>query len=139
MKSSSSILSLISALVFATIALSATQAQAGIFVQPTIVIAAPAVVVAPQPVVEYAPNPFDVYIANVAPADVVYLHGDTFIWAIDANGRRYQRFYGHGDHRAEVFHRRDELHRVMAHNGGRLPDRGAVHHEGERGHEQHRD
>jgi hypothetical protein len=116
------------------------SAQAGIVVQiapPAIVVGQPAVVVAPAPVVEYAPNPFDVYITNVAPADVVYLHGDTFIWAIDASGHRYQRFYAHGDHRQEIFHRRDELHRVMARNGGRLPDHGADHRAGEVRRDEH--
>ena len=137
MKSSRFILSVTSTLVFAALGLAATQAQAGgIFIQPEIVIGVPGVVVA-QPVVEYAPNPFDVYITNVGPADVVYLHGDTFIWGIDGNGRRYQRFYAHGDRRADVFRRRDELHRVMARNGGHLPNHEMARHEGENGRDQH--
>jgi hypothetical protein len=33
-----------------------------------------------------------------------------------------RRFYGHGDRRMEMPHRRAELHEVMAHHDGRLPD-----------------
>jgi Zn-finger nucleic acid-binding protein len=127
------------ALLFAALQLAAAQAQAGIFVEPTIVIGAPGVVIAPQPYVAYAPNPADVYIANVGPADVVYLNGDTFVWSIDGNGRRYRQFYAHGDRRGEVFGRRDELHRVMARNGGHLPGHEEPHREAEREHDQHRD
>ncbi len=101
-------------------ALQVAPAQAQIVVQPGVVVSVPGVVIE-TPFVAYAPNPFDVYITNAQPADVIYLHGDTFIWSVDGSGHRYQRFYAHGDHRADVFSRRDELHRVMARNGGRLP------------------
>jgi hypothetical protein len=113
-------------------------AQAGVSVvvaPPAVVIGAPAVVVAPPPpAVAYAPAPFDVYITTAAPADIVFFHGDTFVWAVDANGHRYRRFYAHGDHRQELFHRRDELHRIAARNGGHLPD-----HHAEVRHEEHRE
>jgi len=126
-------------LLVAALGFAATQAEAGVFVQPTVVIGVPGVVIAPPPVVEYSPAPFDVYITNAQPTDVIYLHGDTFIWAVDGNGRRYQRFYAHGDRRAEVLSRRDELQRVSARNGGHLPNREAEHRQGDNGHDQHRD
>lgn len=77
----------------------------------------------PPPVVEvYQPMPFDVTISAVLDRDVVFVHGDTFIWFVGPDGRRHRQFYAHGDHRADVFHRRDELRTVMAHHGGHLPD-----------------
>jgi hypothetical protein len=128
------------AVLVAVLELAAAHAQAGILVEPTIVIGVPGVVIAPQPMVEYAPNPFDVYITGVGPSDVVYLNGDTFIWAVDGNGRRYQRFYAHGDRRSEVMNRHAELQRVMARNGGRLPAHQEAHQEVRRegGNDEHR-
>lgn len=131
------------------IALLGIAAQANgqiVFRLPQIVVAPPVIMVQPavvaQPVVEvapgaddYAPNPFDADISNVAPTDVVIMRGDTYIWAIDPNGLRYQRFYAHGDRRQEVFARRDELQRVMTRNGGHLPaaNNNVVHRAGEAG------
>ncbi|HSY27641.1 MAG TPA: hypothetical protein VK832_09080, partial [Burkholderiaceae bacterium] len=89
------------------------------------------------PVVEYAPSPFDIYITNAAPADVVFIGGSTYIWSVDAYGHRYQRFYMRGDHRQDVFRRQEELHRVAARNGGRLPEHGESHAEA-MAHEQQR-
>ena len=79
----------------------------------------------PAPVVVepvYQPLPGDVYVANVVDRDVVIVGGDTYIWAVGPDGVRRRQFYAHGDHRAEVFHRREELHHVMASHEGRLPD-----------------
>lgn len=77
----------------------------------------------PQVVVQqaYAPAPNDIYIAGVPDRDVVFMSGDTFIWVVGPDGRRHQHFYGHGDRRAEVFHRREHLRVVMAHHNGHLP------------------
>jgi hypothetical protein len=118
----------------------AGSAQAQIIFRPPVVVLPQPVIVAPQPVyiapgpsVEYVATPFDPFIVNVAPADVVFFNGDTYIWAVDDHGHRYRRFYAHGDHRAEVFHRRDELHHVMERNGGRLPPRGEARHDAVRG------
>jgi hypothetical protein len=134
-------------------AFAATGAGAQIIVRPQIIVPAPAVVVQPQPVyvapqpvyvapqpvyaapqpvyapppepaVAYVPAPLDPFIVGVALADIVIIGGDTYIWALDANGHRYRRFYAHGDHRSEIWRRHDELHRVMARNGGHLPEHG---------------
>jgi hypothetical protein len=122
-----------------------TASAGGLYVRPEIFIGQPApVYVQPAPVyiqspvvvapgyyaAGYVPGPYDAYITNVALADVVFYRGDTFLWVEDANGRRYRRFYAHGDRRAEVFHRRDELHHAMARNGGHLPGRGGMEHRG---------
>ncbi|WP_256702000.1 hypothetical protein [Burkholderia sp. SRS-W-2-2016] len=80
----------------------------------------PAVVVEPV----YQPMPADVYVANVVDRDVVIVGGDTYIWAAGPDGIRHRQFYAHGDRRAEVFHRRDELHHVMASHDGHLPAHG---------------
>jgi len=130
-----------SAFLAAALGFAAAQAGAQVYVQPTVVIGVPGVAIVAPPVVEYSPAPFDVYITNAQPADVIYLHGDTFIWAVDGNGRRYQRFYAHGDRRAEVLGRRDELQRVRARNGGHLPNREAEHRQGDsdRDHDRDRD
>jgi len=128
-----------SALLASALGFSAVQAGAQVYVRPTVVIGVPGVAIVAPPVVEYSPAPFDVYITNAQPADVIYLHGDTFIWAVDGNGRRYQRFYAHGDRRSEVLGRRDELQRVRARNGGHLPNREADHRQGDDGRDQHRD
>lgn len=78
---------------------------------------------APQPEVEvYEPMPYDANVAVVADRDVVFVGGTTYIWVTGPDGIRHRQFYAHGDHRADVFHRRDELHNVMARHEGRLPD-----------------
>jgi hypothetical protein len=73
-------------------------------------------------VTAYQPLPTDVYVANVVDRDVVFVGGDTYIWVVGRDGVRHRQFYAHGDHRTEVFHRREELHRVMASHGGHLPE-----------------
>jgi hypothetical protein len=78
-------------------------------------------------VVGYVATPLDPVIVNAAPADVVFLNGDTYIWAVDEHGHRYRRFYGHGDRRTDLLHRREELHHVMERNGGHLPGREGLH------------
>jgi hypothetical protein len=78
----------------------------------------------PAPVIvepAYEPLPTDVYVANVVDRDVVIVGGDTYIWAVGPDGIRHRQFYAHGDHRADVLHRREELHRVMASHDGHLP------------------
>ena len=85
----------------------------------------PVAVVAPAPVVveeEYAPVPTDAYVAMAADRDVVIVGGDTYVWVVGSNGRRERHFYAHGDRRDDVFRRREELHTVMAHHDGHLPD-----------------
>lgn len=79
----------------------------------------------PEPVVVeefYQPMPADVYVSTVVDRDVVFIGGDTYIWVVGPDGLRHRHFYAHGDHRQDVFHRRDELHRVMANHDGHLPD-----------------
>jgi hypothetical protein len=96
----------------------------------------------PPPVVVeevYQPMPNDVYITGVVDHDVVFVGGETYIWVVGPDGVRRRRFYAHGDHRADVFRRRDELHRVMVNHGGHLPDHatvahGPMGHPGEPGH-----
>jgi hypothetical protein len=89
----------------------------------------PPVVVA-APVVEeaYMPAPDDVYIAGVVDRDVVIVGGDTYIWVVGSDGVRHRHFYAHGDHRQDVFHRRENLRQVMAHHDGHLPDHPAGAH-----------
>lgn len=69
----------------------------------------------------YVPAPHDVYISAALDSDVVFLGGFTYIWYIGPDGHRYRHLYGRGDMRAEIFHRREHLHSVMAHYGGHLP------------------
>ncbi|MBN3856943.1 hypothetical protein G3N59_26545 [Paraburkholderia sp. Ac-20340] len=76
----------------------------------------------PEPVEVYEPMPYDANVAVVADRDVVFVGGTTYIWVTGPDGIRHRQFYAHGDHRADVFHRRDELHNVMARHDGRLPD-----------------
>ncbi|WP_246257613.1 hypothetical protein [Pararobbsia alpina] len=79
----------------------------------------------PPPVVveeAYQPTPNDIYISTVVDRDVVFVGGNTYIWVVGPDGARHRRLYAHGDHRNEVFHRRDELHKVMMNHGGHLPD-----------------
>jgi hypothetical protein len=89
--------------------------------RPTAVVAAPP---PPPPVVAqpvYVPQPYDAYVCVVLDRDVVYAGGNTYIWITGPDGRRQRRYYGRGDLRGEVLHRRAELRVVMAHNEGRLP------------------
>ncbi len=91
--------------------------------RPTTVVAAPppppSPVVVAQPV--YVPQPYDAYVSVVLDRDVVYAGGSTYIWIMGADGHRQRRYYGRGDLRGEVLHRRAELRVVMAHNEGHLP------------------
>jgi hypothetical protein len=85
----------------------------------------------PPPVVveeAYEQMPSDVYITTVVDRDVVIVGGNTYIWVVGPDGGRHRQFYAHGDHRQDVFHRRDELHRVMASHGGHLPDHAIAAH-----------
>lgn len=105
----------------------ATNEQGQLVIDPNKVNGVIAIALAPSPppvVVEevYQPLPTDVYVANVVDRDVFISGGDTYIWVVGPNGARHRQFYAHGDHRADVFHRRDDLHRVMANHEGRLPD-----------------
>ncbi len=124
-----------------SVALASLAANAGVTIHPVIVAPAPVVVV-PQPVivapvVAYVPNPMDVYILAAPPADIIFINGDTYIWTTDAYGHRVRRFYGHGDHREFLNHRREELHRVRERNGGHLPPHGESQAEAMAHHEQH--
>lgn len=76
----------------------------------------------------YQPMPDDIYISTVTDRDVVFFGGDTYIWVIGPDGMRHRHFYAHGDRRGDVFHRRDELHRVMINHGGHLPDHALASH-----------
>jgi hypothetical protein len=78
----------------------------------------PPVVVA-EPV--YVPEPHDAYISVALDSDIVFVGGNTYIWYVGHDGRRYRHFYGHGDMRAEVMRRRANLRLVMAHHDGHLP------------------
>jgi hypothetical protein len=70
---------------------------------------------------EYVAAPSDVYIGSAVDTDVVFIGGSTYVWYVGHDGMRHRYLYGHGDHRAEVFHRREELRVVMAHHEGHLP------------------
>ena len=110
----------------------ATNEQGQLVVDPdkfnAVIVAAvtptPQPVIVAAPVVEeaYVPAPTDIYIAAATDHDVVFVGGDTYIWMVDADGHRHRHFYGHGDRRQDVFHRRDDLHSVMARHDGHLPD-----------------
>jgi hypothetical protein len=76
----------------------------------------------------YQPMPTDVYVSTVVDADVVIVGGNTYIWVVGPDGARHRRFYAHGDHREDVFHRRDDLHRVMMNHDGHLPDHAILAH-----------
>lgn len=85
----------------------------------------------PPPVIveeAYQPMPNDVYISAVVDSDVVIVGGNTYIWVVGPDGKRHRHFYAHGDHRQDVFHRRDELHTVMMHHDGHLPDHAIAAH-----------
>jgi len=129
-------------LIATAVASIALPAQAQIFIRrPEIVIGAPAVVIAPPqvvvepqpvvveqaPVVEYVPAPTDAFIVGAAPADIVFIGGDTFIWSVDPYGHRVRHFYGHGDRREEIGRRGEHLRQVQARNGGHLPAHGETH------------
>jgi hypothetical protein len=89
---------------------------------PTVVVAAPPPpppVVVAQPV--YVPQPYDAYVSVALDRDVVFVGGSTYIWITGPDGHRQRRYYGRGDLRGEVLHRRAELRVVMAHNEGHLP------------------
>ncbi|MDE1180456.1 hypothetical protein [Paraburkholderia sp.] len=111
----------------------ATNDQGLLVVDPNKVTAVVAAVLAPPPpvIVEtaYQPVPTDVYVAGIADRDVVFIGGDTFIWVVGPNGQRHRQFYAHGDHRSDVFHRRDQLHSVMAEHGGHLPEHAIAAHD----------
>lgn len=90
----------------------------------------PPSMVVTQPVVaetEYVAAPNDVYISTMVDRDVVFVGGATYIWFVGPDGMRHRHFYGHGDLRSDVFHRRDELRIVMAHHEGHLPMPGHDH------------
>lgn len=78
---------------------------------------------APMVVAEpgYVAAPSDVYISSAVDTDVVFIGGYTYVWYVGPDGLRHRHLYGRGDHRAEVFHRREELRVVMAHHEGHLP------------------
>ncbi|WP_310634236.1 hypothetical protein [Paraburkholderia sp.] len=103
-----------------------TNPQGQLVVDPNVDAVIQSVLAPPPPpvVVEetYAPMPYDATIAVVSDSDVVFVGGSTYIWITGPDGRRHRQLYAHGDHRADVFHRRDELHTVMAHHEGHLPD-----------------
>lgn len=79
----------------------------------------PQTVVVAEPV--YVPEPHDAYISVALDSDIVYAGGSTYIWFVGPDGRRHRHFYGHGDQRANVMHRRANLRVVMAHHEGHLP------------------
>ncbi|ALK33760.1 hypothetical protein Bpla01_04670 [Burkholderia plantarii] len=76
---------------------------------------------APGAEVAYEPIPTDIYVATAVDTDVVIYRGDTYIWVAGPNGVRHRQFYAHGDHRRDVFRRREELRHVMTNHGGHLP------------------
>lgn len=90
-------------------------------VRANAVVAAPP----PRPVViaepVYVPEPHDAYISVALDNDIVFVGGNTYIWYVGHDGRRYRHFYGRGDLRGEVLHRRSNLRLVMAHHEGHLP------------------
>lgn len=121
---------------FALASLALTAQGQIVFQRPSIVIGVPPVIIAPAPqpvyvqqapAVEYVPAPLDVYITNAAPADVVFVGGNTYVWGVDEYGHRVRHLYGRGDHREDVLRRHEELHRVSERNGGHLPAHGEAH------------
>ncbi|WP_413195699.1 hypothetical protein [Pararobbsia alpina] len=94
--------------------------------RPTVVVAAqpappPPVVVRPAIQEQVVAEPNDVYISAALDSDIVFVGGSTYIWVTGSDGHRHRHFYAHGDRRQEIFHRRDNLHSVMAHRGGPPP------------------
>jgi hypothetical protein len=124
----------------------ATNEQGQLVVDPNKVNEVLAGVLSPPPppppeVVEetYQPMPNDNYVSTAVDGDVVFFGGNTYIWVVGPDGVRRRNFYAHGDHRKDVFHRRDELHKVMVNHAGHLPDHatgghGPVEHPGAPGH-----
>jgi hypothetical protein len=114
----------------------ATNEQGQLVVDPNKVNAVLAGVLLPPPpppppvVVEevYQPMPNDIYISNVVDGDIVFFGGSTYIWVVGPDGVRHRHFYAHGDHRQDIFRRRDELHKVMMNHGGHLPDHAIAAH-----------
>jgi hypothetical protein len=114
----------------------ATNEQGQLVVDPNKVNEILAAAVAPPPpppppvVVEeaYQPTPDDIYVSTVVDGDVVFVGGNTYIWVVGPDGVRHRHFYAHGDHREDVFHRRDALHKVMMSHGGHLPDHAIAAH-----------
>lgn len=92
-------------------------------VRATVVVATPPAAasrprptVAPRPVMveQVLPEPNDVYISAAANSDIVFVGGSTYIWVTGPDGLRHRHFYGHGDRRAEIYHRRENLRSVGA-------------------------
>ena len=71
----------------------------------------------------YAPAPNDQAVADATQSDIVVQNGNTYVMATDAAGHRRAVFYGHGDVRAQVIARHEQLRQVMADNGNKLPTR----------------
>jgi hypothetical protein len=71
---------------------------------------------------DYTPEASDKYVRNVSVQDIQVVNGDTYVMVPDANGKRHRVFYGHGDLHADVMARHAQLQRVIAHNGGNLPN-----------------
>jgi hypothetical protein len=81
---------------------------------------APVAVVRPAVQEQIVAGPNDVYISAALDTDIVFEGGSTFIWFVGPDGHRHRHFYGHGDHRQEIFRRRDNL-RSVAHRAGPPP------------------
>jgi hypothetical protein len=79
--------------------------------------------VAARPVVveTVVPEPNDIYISVAANSDIVFVGGNTYIWAVGPDGQRHRHFYGHGDRRQEVFRRRENLRSVAGPRSGHPP------------------
>jgi hypothetical protein len=92
--------------------------------RPAMVVPPPPLVVAPAPapyVPVYSPEAYDRYLAVAIDSDIEFIAGDTFIWFVGSDGLRQRHFYAHGDHRHELFGRRETL-RADAHRHGAIPD-----------------
>lgn len=89
--------------------------------RPVVAAIAAPMVIAPAPA--YVPGPYDPYISVALDSDIVYIGGSTYVWTTDAGGHRVRHLMGLGDMRAELMHRRAELHQVMREHGGHLPGR----------------
>ncbi|MGF6772368.1 hypothetical protein P3T18_004856 [Paraburkholderia sp. GAS199] len=87
----------------------------------------PVVVARPVVVEEVMPETNDIYISGAANADIVFINGSTYIWAMGPDGHRHRHFYAHGDRRREVFLRRENLRSVAAHRPAHAPVHPPVH------------